>query len=259
MKITPELEKYYHKKLPIGDDENILGAYNHHYIAYVIPLLILACFLVVVWGLIFSLVTPFAAISNAAMVDPQYKSYVIMGGVLISILALLFTYIPVWMKSQEQLVITDEAVLQILQMSLFNDKVSQLSLQHVADVSVRQGFWGNTFNYGTITIETPGEQRNYEFSFLAEPNEVSRLILETHENFIAALESGRLKTNFRDAQSQPVRGGVDQPATQAPIVIDPAEYQKFLEFQKQQTAQTSPPQTPSWNEGSQNLPPPPSA
>lgn len=81
-----------------------------------------------------------APAGSSETVTSQYRSVVLAGAGFFSALAAIATTIPAWLKSQEQLVVTDEAVLQVLQPSLFGSKVSQLSLQHVADVSVRKDF-----------------------------------------------------------------------------------------------------------------------
>jgi hypothetical protein len=135
--------------------------------------------------------------------------------------------------------LTEEAVLQILQPSLFANKISQLNLAHIADVSVRQDFFGTIFGYGKITIETPGEQNNYEFTILPNPQDIARHIIEAHENFQAAVEAGRIPSTL----------GVPQ----APQ-IDPQQYQQFLEYQQMVTQQQrdAATQSPSASSASQS-------
>jgi uncharacterized membrane protein YdbT with pleckstrin-like domain len=123
------------------------------------------------------------------------------------------------LRSQEVVVLTEEAVLQVLQPSLFASKVSQLNLAHIADVSVRQNFMGTIFGFGKITVETPGEQDNYEFTMLPRPQASAREIIAAHENFQAAVESGRMPTTLGKAQPQTPQ-------------IDPQQYQQFLQYQQ---------------------------
>ena len=107
-----------------------------------------------------------------------------------------FSFIPVWIRKQETLVLTEEALLQIKKPSLFASKVSQLNLQHVADVTVRQDTIGSMFGFAHLTIETPGEQDNYEFSVVGGAREYAKKIIEAHENYAAALESGRIHSTL---------------------------------------------------------------
>lgn len=231
MNITPAIEKYFRSKLPIDQDETIIAVYRRHPVVYFLPVLAAIFTVLIVSGLAYLLV--YYNADETAVVPANYRSLVVLGVGIFSFLVLLFTYIPVWMKMQDRLVLTNESVLQILQTSLFSDKVSQLSLQHVADVTVRAGFWGNMLGFGTLTIETPGEQANYQFSYLPDANTAAREISEAHENFIAALESGELYDHSHPSQS---------PRGQQPIMIDPAQYQEFLRYQQQTAAnQTQPP------------------
>lgn len=236
MKATKAQEEFLHFKLPIDKDEVIIGVYRHHPIAYIMPLLLGLFMVLVIAGLAYAM-TSATLFGTEPIVSPTYQQYVMLGVGGLSVLILLFAYIPAWIKMQDQLVLTDESLLQLLQTSLFSDKVSQLSLQHVADVTVRSGFWGNVFGYGHITVETPGEQDNYEYDFLPNAGEVAREVSEAHENFISALESGRMHTDFRNADlNSPRMQAIRQnQSAQAPsITVDPAEYQKFLDYQKQQ-------------------------
>lgn len=238
MKATPAQEKFFHQKLPIDDDEVIIAVYRHHPIAYLIPFFLALLMIAVIVGLALALTGVSA--SGTAIIDPVYRSYVIIGVGIFSFLILIFSYIPIWTKMQDQLVLTNESLIQILQTSLFSDKISQLSLQHIADVTVKAGFWGNMLGFGHITVETPGEQDNFEYGYLPDANVAAREISEAHENFIAQLESGQMHPESNYPGQTP---GVAWPSvgSATSITIDPAEYQKFLEYQKQQNGSQTPP------------------
>ncbi len=236
MKPTKELNRYFHAKLPIGSDETVIGYYKHHVMAYIIPLLIAVTVIFIVLGLTVLLTSPqFSA--GTAIIAPQYSQLAFIFSGLFSLLVLAFSYIPVWIKTQEKLVLTDEALFQVLQTSLFSDKVSQLSLQQVADITVRQDFLGNLFGYGKLTIETPGEQDNYEFTYIPDPNSVANDIAEAHERFITALESGTLPQDPDDISM------ATNNTHKTTISVDPEQYQRFLAYQKQSTPQPQAPQT----------------
>jgi len=242
MKATPSQNTYFHNKLPIDSDEIIIAVYRHHPIAYIIPLLLAALMIIVIIGLAFALTT--ISVTGSTIIDPAFQSNIFIGVGIFSLLILIFSYIPIWTKMQDQIVLTNESVIQILQTSLFSDRISQLSLQHVADVTVNAGFWGNMFGYGHITIETPGEQDNFEYGMLPDANVAAREISEAHENFIALLESGQMHPDAPNPNETPGMAWPQTPA--APIItVDPAEYQKFLEYQKQQNVNTPPTYPPA--------------
>lgn len=236
-RVSQTQDEYLHHKLPIGSDEKVIGVYKHHIFAYIVPWLL--AFVVILALFILAALLTATAGNGANSVLPVGSKMVAYGFVgILSLLVAVFAYIPMYLRSQEQLVLTDEAILQVLHPSLFADKVSQLSLQHVADVSVRQDFWGNMFGFGAVTIETPGEQANYSFTMVPEPHQAAKEIIEAHENFVAALESGRLPTNIR-------RDEQDEHSVQ----VDAKQYQEFLNYQQYQAQarqeSASPPQAPA--------------
>ena len=78
--------------------------------------------------------------------------------------------------------VTTDKIAQVLYISLFNRKISQLSIGDVQDVTVTQkGILANMFNYGTLVVETAGEQQNYTFTFIPDPYRHSKAIVGTHE------------------------------------------------------------------------------
>lgn len=85
-----------------------------------------------------------------------------------------------------ELIITNENVVQILRRSLFSQDVAQVNLGKVQDVSVAQrGFWQFTWKYGTVIIETAGEVASYHFKYAPNPNEIASAIIQAHDDYIA--------------------------------------------------------------------------
>ena len=219
--------------LPIDADEKVLAIYRHHGFVYVGPILASGLVIMILIGLA-GLLTKLT-FSGTTIVAADYQKYVFGVVGVLSILTAIFTLIPLWLRSREYIVLTDEAVLQVLQPALFANKVSQTSLEGVSDVSVRQDFLGTMFGYGKLSIETPGEQDNYEYTHLPQPREAARQIIEAHEDFSAALQSGRLPTTLGSTSDV----GVANAAPATAVSVDAAEYQAFLQFQQQQNAAQS--------------------
>ena len=97
----------------------------------------------------------------------------------------LFTIIGTWVYKQYRLVVTNENIIQVLQFGLFNQQVSQLNLAKIQDVTVDQaGILPAFFGYGTLDIETAGEQSNFRFKYTTDPNTIAKIIIEAHEDFI---------------------------------------------------------------------------
>lgn len=219
MQLSESTNQKLHEKLPIDDNEKIIDIYKHHWFAYASSWIITGLVVIVIIAVAVLLTG-----SDSSSLS-QYRAVVVAGACLFGLLVLLGGLIPVYLRSQEQIVLTEEAVLQVLQPSLFSSKVDQLGLQRIDDVAVHQDFFGTILGYGKLTIETPGEQDNYEFAMVPKPQQVARAITAAHENFTAALQSGRLETTLGA-----------KPQAQAPA-IDPEEFQQFLEFQRMQKMQ----------------------
>ncbi|HET8709036.1 MAG TPA: PH domain-containing protein [Candidatus Saccharimonadales bacterium] len=222
MQVTPETDQLLHSKLPIEANEKILAVYRHHWFAYASNWIV-AGLLVLVIMVSAILIVSFGGSETNTM---AFREAVVIGAGILSMFIVLGASIPVYLRSQEQLVLSEEALMQVLRPSLFASKIDQLNLQRMDDVSVRQGFLGSILGYGHITVETPGEQDNYEFLMLPNPHEAAREITHARENYEAAMQSGRLPTTMGA-----------QPA--AAPTIDPQEYQQFVEFQRMQARQAA--------------------
>lgn len=226
MPISSRVDKALHSKLPIDEDEKILAVFRHHWFAYASTWIIGIVVAVLAMGLAFAF-TRMGDSNSGESMRTDTQLLILVGAGIFSGLILLGTALPAYLRSQEQVVLTEEALLQVLQPSLFANKISQLSLQHIADVSVTQDFFGSILGFGHITVETPGEQNNYRFAMLPHPHDAARQIIAAHENFDAALQAGRIHTTLGKAEAE------------APQ-IDPKQYQEFLQYQhmvEQQKAQ----------------------
>ncbi|TXG77327.1 hypothetical protein E6P97_01990 [Patescibacteria group bacterium] len=111
-----------------------------------------------------------------------FQALFVIFGLVMSLLALAGTFIAGVLYKNNVIYITNEKLAQIRYLSLFNRKVSQLSIGDIQDVSVQQrGIFAHWFNYGTLVVETSGEQQNYTFTYVPKPYQVSRAIVGAHE------------------------------------------------------------------------------
>lgn len=101
------------------------------------------------------------------------------------VLIIIFTLIMASVDMANELVVTNENIVQVLQFTPFNRQVSQINLAKIQDVSVRQsGIFPSLFNYGSISIETAGEAANFYFRYAMDPNMASRVIVEAQEQYV---------------------------------------------------------------------------
>ena len=76
-------------------------------------------------------------------------------------------------------------VRQLTRWALFHTKSSVLGLANIEDVTIiRSGFFAHFFNYGTLNIETAGEQENFTFRYCPKPEECMRKLMKMREEYL---------------------------------------------------------------------------
>lgn len=115
------------------------------------------------------------------------KPIFLLIGFVVAVGVAVMTIIASWLYVNNVIFVTTEKIAQVLYISLFNRKISQLSIGDVQDVTVTQkGILAHIFNYGTLVIETAGEQQNYTFTYIPDPYKNSQLIVGAHETNLKA-------------------------------------------------------------------------
>lgn len=110
------------------------------------------------------------------------RPIIILLGFILTVFALVGTAIGAYLYQANVVLVTSDKIAQLLYKSLFNRKISQLSIGDVQDVTVQQkGILAHFFNYGTLIVETAGEQNNYHFTFTPKPYETAKAIVGSHE------------------------------------------------------------------------------
>lgn len=109
------------------------------------------------------------------------SAMILLGGALTAFI-LTVTAIGAHIYQSNVVLVTSEKLAQVLYKNLFYRKISQLSIGDVQDVTVTQkGILARIFNYGTLVVETAGEQQNYTFAFTPRPYESSKAVVAAHE------------------------------------------------------------------------------
>ncbi len=99
-------------------------------------------------------------------------------------LVLIGTLIATYVYVQNRFFLTNESVMQFIQVSLFSRKEQTISLVNIEDASYRQhGLLQHIFNYGNIRLSTQGEETTYRFSFVANPRKQIALLNDAVEAF----------------------------------------------------------------------------
>lgn len=112
----------------------------------------------------------------------DFKVVLALLGGLLTILTIIGTAIGAYLYQSNVVIVTSEKLAQVLYRTIFDRKISQLSIGDVQDVTVSQkGLLARAFDYGTLVIETAGEQSNYTFTYTPKPYEAAKAIIFAHE------------------------------------------------------------------------------
>jgi len=114
----------------------------------------------------------------------QYIPAAIIGSLVLVYVAIVafITILSIWIFRQNRLVLTNHHIVEYTRRGLFNHTTSQFSLIKLQDVSAAQkGLMANIFGYGTITIETAGEEENFVFQQVPNPQTLANRIMQAHE------------------------------------------------------------------------------
>lgn len=137
-------------------------------------------------AVLFALAVVALAIYVTPNLELSHESLILLslGGILITGLLAVILFVMAYVYRQSHLTLTDKSCLQVIQRNLFNKKTSRLSMSNVEDVNVDQrGVIASLFNYGTLTIQTAGEEDNFVFTFCPSPNFYAERILEARQAY----------------------------------------------------------------------------
>lgn len=187
-------ESAYYKTIEAIDrDERLLCAVKQH--PFGILVIYVSAFVAFVAALILiSIFLPSVAGSS----DNVYTAWTAIAFILGAIL-LLVIVASTYVYNQSRLTVTDKNVVEIMQKSIFERKISHISLANVEDVTSEQrGIFSSVLNFGTLKIETAGEQANFIFNLCPHPNRVAKIILDAKDDFIQKTgKAGSFRNNIK--------------------------------------------------------------
>ncbi len=107
-------------------------------------------------------------------------------GLIAVVFGIIFIILATRIYKGNQLIVSDKNITQVLQIGLFNRKVSELGMVNVEDVTAQQGgIFPTLLNYGVLKIETAGEQNNFIFNYCPNPNAYAKAILDARLEFMS--------------------------------------------------------------------------
>jgi membrane protein YdbS with pleckstrin-like domain len=119
--------------------------------------------------------------SQLSQYIPQWTISLIGFGLLAFIFFLVLGTIWIWRRNK--VIITNQHIVDVDQIGLFNQTVSTLRLEEIQDISASiKGPMQTLFRYGTIIVQTAGERPNFVFDYVPNPYEIEHYILEIRKD-----------------------------------------------------------------------------
>lgn len=188
--ISPEVKRRHDESakafpnLNLSDAEFVINMVQRHPIGLVVPVG-LGIFLV---ALIASVMVNFELIMNSVagpnIFPVQDARSVYLIGFLMILLVGALTYIHTWIYLNNKFFLTNESVIQEIQVSLFSRHEQTVSLANIEDASYRQqGILQTMFNYGSIRLSTEGDETTYRFNYVADPKRHIAILNDAVEAF----------------------------------------------------------------------------
>lgn len=164
--------------------EQIVTIVHRHPIGIIIIYLETLAAIIAILAVVF-----LAAPSFLDNVSGQTYNLLLAGIIMVIALLSLILFVATYIYRQSRLIVSDKSLIQIIQKGLFVRKISRLSMSNVQDVSAdHNGFLATIFGFGTLTVETAGEEDNFVFPYCPTPDDYSERILEARQKYIQSLD-----------------------------------------------------------------------
>lgn len=190
--VSPEVQvkhdrsKRMYPFLNLSEGEYIISAVRRHPIGLIIPLAVGSLIIAIALSLLInypafvealSITGPLADVGT--MVAPLLLFCVLIG---------LGMFVVYYVYVNNKFFLTNESVIQEIQVTLFSRLEQTVSLANIEDASyTQQGIIQHIFNYGSIRLSTEGDETTYRFTFVANP----KGHIATLNNAVEAFKHGR--------------------------------------------------------------------
>lgn len=172
--------------LNLSEGEYVISAVRRHPIGLLIPMAIGVGLVLLTLSTLFNygLFANFFGLTGAGA-DPAAATLPI---VLLAVLFALVTYLAYYVYNSNKFFLTNESVIQEIQLTLLSHHEQTVSLANIEDASYDQkGIFAQLFDYGSIRLSTEGDETTYKFTFVANPkHHIAKL-----DNAVEAFKNGR--------------------------------------------------------------------
>jgi len=172
--------------LNLSAGEYVVSAVRRHPIGLIIPLTVGALLIAVALSVLFNYAgfVELAQIRGAAASIDTVAVPILLFCLLVGLGMFVIYYVYV----NNKFFLTNESVIQEIQISLFSRLEQTVSLSNIEDASYTQhGIIQQLFNYGAIRLSTEGDETTYRFTYVANP----KAHIATLNNAVEAFKNGR--------------------------------------------------------------------
>jgi uncharacterized membrane protein YdbT with pleckstrin-like domain len=174
-----EESKQRYPKLNLSEGEYVISDVKRHPIG-----------LVQIWTFVTVAVAAIMAVMAVFLMSDMFTSSAIPtvavagAALLLSCLVLFGGYIGTYVYTANKFYLTNESVIQNIQMGVFSNREQTVSLSNIEDASyVKRGIIQNMFDFGTIRLSTQGDETTYRFYYAAHPDKQIAILNNAVEDF----------------------------------------------------------------------------
>lgn len=172
--------------LNLSDHEYVISAVHRHPIGLIIPLAIG----VLLIAATLTVLSNYPAIVDALDIQGQLAetSAIAVPMLIFTVLIALGMFVIYYVYVNNKFFLTNESVIQEIQVSLFSRHEQTVSLANIEDASFyQQGILQQIVNYGSIRLSTEGDETTYHFTYVANP----KRHIATLNDAVEAFKNGR--------------------------------------------------------------------
>lgn len=191
--ISPELEAKHKKSsemypdIDLSESEYVLKVARRHPIGLLMQLSVsLVIFLIAFFPIIFADAFNTFLYDNIGIEIPSYIFS--LTSLLLIACAIGVGAVSFYVFKNNKLYLTNESVIQRVQISLFSKQEQSVSLGSIEDSSYKKSNILQTiFNYGDVRLSTVGDETTYRLSYVSNPKEY----MSTLDHAVEAFKNGR--------------------------------------------------------------------
>jgi uncharacterized membrane protein YdbT with pleckstrin-like domain len=145
-------------------------------------------------GVVIAAFIPFVFIILLAKVIVAHEGASILFMFIWMIYIMILWYLLIYkltMHTLDTWIVTDDRVMDIVQIGFFDRKVSELHLEAIQDISVNtKGLVQSYLNFGNIEVQTGATAQRFMFDQVPRPIEIKDKVMEAANKFVQGVKQG---------------------------------------------------------------------